>query len=426
MSNVFITSELTHKIRRAKENLFTGILAIGTNTDVEWFLYFLVGQIVWANTRTHSKRRWYRQFLKCSSDLSPQAIKEVAHHANNYKMVAQLVMQQKFSREIFSRIVVGCISEVLFDIVHQATLASRQSGAPLVYKISSRNGANFPCIGLHREPVWEKVQEDWKVWQQANLVDYCPNLAPVIVQTDILRERTSEAAFRDLKKIANGHNTLRDLAIKTRRPLITLTQSLVPHMRRELIKLVDVDDLSLTVQQQSTPTVVNSAVDKKPIASNRTLVKTPASVRQTASAKSKPVVVYVDDNPSDSQVMADIFRGSDYDYVNIPDSLQALPRLLELKPQLIFLDLVMPVVNGYELCAQIRRISMFKDVPIIIMTNNNSIPDRVRARVVGSTGFLGKPIKPKRVLKVVLKHLQSASSQSSNPVQFHSQLLPSV
>jgi CheY-like chemotaxis protein len=86
----------------------------------------------------------------------------------------------------------------------------------------------------------------------------------------------------------------------------------------------------------------------------------------------------------------------------------------------------MPVVSGYELCAQIRRISAFKDVPIIIMTNNNSIPDRVRAKVVGSTGFLGKPIKPKRVLKVVLKHLHSEPVAAPDPVHFHSSLLPSV
>ncbi|MGD1951185.1 MAG: response regulator [Leptolyngbyaceae cyanobacterium] len=431
MSNVSIVGELTHKIRRAKEDLFTGILAIGTNTEVEWFLYFLVGQIVWANTRTHSKRRWYRQFIRYSSNLSPQALNEVIHHTNNYKMMAQLVMQQKFSREVFSQIVGGCISEVLFDIVHQATLTSKGAGASLVYKISARNGANFPCIGLHREPIWERVQEDWNAWQQANLVDYCPNLAPVIVKADILQERTSEAAFRDLQKIANGQNTLRDLAIKTKQPLITLTRAFVPHIRRELIRLVDVNDLSLA--QRPAPRPVVSAAADTTVLIPRPLV--PSTVPSTVPAEpaepaeptmGKTVVAYVDDNPADSQVMATIFKGSDYHYVNIPDSLQALPILVELKPQLIFLDLVMPVVNGYELCAQIRRIPTFKDVPIIIMTNNNSISDRVRAKVAGSTEFIVKPIRPKRVLRTVLKHLQTKPGKASDTVEFHSQLLPSA
>ena len=366
MSHNFIIDEIDHKIQQAKERLFTGILAVRTDTGGEWILYFLVGQIVWANTRTHSNRRWHRQFLKYSSELNKKTLKEIAHRAQNYQMVAQLVMHQKFSREHFSKIVRGCISEILFDIVHRATLEARTSASQLIYKASPRNGANFPCIGLTREPIWEQVQQDWQDWQQANLINYCPNLAPAIVQPEILQERTSSSAFQILEKLANGKHTLRDLAIKTKQPLTTLTQSLVPHIRRDLIKLVHVEDLMLTV---SSPSQVPS-VPKLPKPQSSLATATSGHSTPTAT-KRGPIVAYVDDNPADSQTMATIFQGSGYRYVNIPDSLQALPKLLELKPQLIFLDLVMPIVNGYELCAQIRRISVFHDVPVIIMTNNN-------------------------------------------------------
>ena len=118
-----------------------------------------------------------------------------------------------------------------------------------------------------------------------------------------------------------------------------------------------------------------------------------------------PMVVYVEDNAADSQMMAEIVETAGYRYENIADSLHTLPQLLEFKPQLIFLDLVMPVANGYELCAQIRRMSAFKETPIVIVTNNIGIADRVRARIVGASGFLGKPIREKRVLKVVKKYL---------------------
>ena len=451
-AHISIVGELTHKIRRAKETLFTGVLAIGTDTEVEWFLYFLVGQIVWANTHTHAKRRWHRQFLKYSSDLHPKTIHTIAHHPQNYKTVAQLVMQQKFSREQFSQIVVGCISEILFDIVHRATLKAKHSQTPLISQASVRNGAIFPCIGLHRKPVWEQVQQEWAAWQQANLTEYEPNLAPQIVQADILKERLSLAEFQNLERAANGQQTIRDLAAKTVRALLPLTQSLVPHIRRDLIKLVEIDDLPLTPYgQQRSPvsmaslsghSAANRAADgalgkvgqvtRRKTANGTGLGTLPPvaalagrSAHQPSLAKGRTVIAYVDDTPADSQAMAAIFKASEYRYVNIADSLRALPKLIELKPQLIFLDLVMPVVNGYELCAQIRRISMFADIPIIIMTNNNGIPDRVRAKVVGSTGFLGKPITPKRVLKVVFKHLQTQAAAPSAPAHFH-RLLPSV
>ena len=118
-----------------------------------------------------------------------------------------------------------------------------------------------------------------------------------------------------------------------------------------------------------------------------------------------PKIVYVDDSPADSRTMAKIVEKMGYQYTNIPDPLQALPMLIELKPKLIFLDLVMPIANGYEICAQIRRVSSFKKTPIVIVTSNDGIADRVRAKIVGASGFMGKPIKEKKVIKVFKKYL---------------------
>jgi chemotaxis family two-component system response regulator PixG len=88
---------------------------------------------------------------------------------------------------------------------------------------------------------------------------------------------------------------------------------------------------------------------------------------------------------------------------------QALPLLLEHKPDLIFLDLVMPITNGYEICSQIRRISVFQDTPVIILTSNDGIVDRVRAKMVGSSGFLAKPIGREKVLTILHKYLAATT-----------------
>ena len=121
-------------------------------------------------------------------------------------------------------------------------------------------------------------------------------------------------------------------------------------------------------------------------------------------------VVYVDDNSSDSQAMAEIVQGAGYGYANISDSMQVLPQLMDYSPKLIFLELVLPVANGYELCAQIRRISTFKHTPIIIVTNNDRIADRLRAKMVGASGFVSKPIRAQPILKVLIKYLSPFST----------------
>ncbi len=64
----------------------------------------------------------------------------------------------------------------------------------------------------------------------------------------------------------------------------------------------------------------------------------------------------------------------------------------------------MPIVNGYELCAQIRRISQAKNIPIVILTGKDGLIDRVRSKVVGANDFIAKPINQKRVLSILRKH----------------------
>ncbi|NET37356.1 MAG: response regulator, partial [Cyanothece sp. SIO1E1] len=110
--------------------------------------------------------------------------------------------------------------------------------------------------------------------------------------------------------------------------------------------------------------------------------------------------------------MGQVVAQAGYRCVNIKDPVQALPILLEQKPGLIFLDLLMPVANGYEVCSQIRRVSAFKDTPVIIVTSIDGIVDRVRARLVGATGFITKPIAAQKVVPVLQQHLPL-----SRPVQ---------
>jgi chemotaxis family two-component system response regulator PixG len=79
--------------------------------------------------------------------------------------------------------------------------------------------------------------------------------------------------------------------------------------------------------------------------------------------------------------------------------------LIQYKPDMIFLDLIMPIASGYEICTQLRRISAFTNTPVIILTAHDSLLDRVRAKVVGSTDFLAKPIVADKVIAIVRKYL---------------------
>jgi two-component system, chemotaxis family, response regulator PixG len=137
----------------------------------------------------------------------------------------------------------------------------------------------------------------------------------------------------------------------------------------------------------------------------KTSIAPPTS--QAESQAISPLIAHIDDSQSDSLKMGKILKEAGYRFINVQEAISALPILLESKPSLIFLDLVMPIANGYEICTQIRRISALKDTPVIILTSNDGILDRVRSKMAGSSGFLAKPITKEKILPILQKYLPS-------------------
>ena len=83
----------------------------------------------------------------------------------------------------------------------------------------------------------------------------------------------------------------------------------------------------------------------------------------------------------------------------------ALQKTKAKKYDLVFLDVMMPNTHGYEICSQLRKAPSFRTTPIVILTGNDGIVDQVRARLVGASDFLNKPVDAGRVLSVISKHL---------------------
>jgi len=182
---------------------------------------------------------------------------------------------------------------------------------------------------------------------------------------------------------------------------LLVTKPILSCVRQELIGLTRVEDLDCSIgtvmsMPSESATVANSAIPTQPVHSER--------------QSSAPLVAYIDDSQLDSLMMGNIISQAGYRYLTIQNSLEALPLLLEHKPDLIFLDLVMPIANGYEICSQIRRVSAFKNTPVVILTSNDKIVDRLRAKIVGATSFLPKPITPEKVISLLkLFHQRSCN-----------------
>jgi chemotaxis family two-component system response regulator PixG len=123
---------------------------------------------------------------------------------------------------------------------------------------------------------------------------------------------------------------------------------------------------------------------------------------------SKGLIACIDDSPVIGKELEAILTPLGYEVLSIIDPLQSISILIKRKPRLIFLDLVMPNTNGYELCSFFRKSAAFRDTPIVMLTGHDGVIDRIRAKVAGSTDFLGKPPDAEKVKQVVNQLLNEA------------------
>jgi chemotaxis family two-component system response regulator PixG len=238
-------------------------------------------------------------------------------------------------------------------------------------------------VAVNLKTAVKRAKIAFDAWKEAGLVQVSPNLVPIIKNVKELQANTPAKVFQQLAKKLNGQRTLRELSNLTQIEVTRLTRSLVPYIKKGWIDLVEAPEIGRPAPPQKASPPNNGGERRQ----------------------SKPLIACVDDSPQICQQLGTILTEAGYEFVGITDSVQALPILLEKRPKLIFLDLVMPVANGYEVCTQLRRISQFHDTPIVILTGNDGVVDRVRAKMVKASDFLSKPIDAEKVLTTIQKLL---------------------
>lgn len=374
---------LASQFRKFGHSHFTGGLTIQIATTQQWHLFFRLGRLIWATGGSNRFRRWQRLTQAVKPTINPMTLQlcepKISLHWE-YQMLNAMTKQGYLSREQAASVIGVNIGEVIFDILQ----ASEVSGE-VVNSVTTQDNLGEIFIVLNTEQMLNKVNHAWTAWCNSDLAYYSPNMAPVIKHPEELSNQVSANTYKLLTSLIDGNTTFRDLAIAMKRDVLVVMCSLLPYTQQGLFGLQNLDDLP-------PPETVGS------------------SLITTGVRNDHALIVCIDDNPKVCQVMERILKAAKYEFIGIQDSVQALPILLEKKPSLIFLDLVMPVANGYEICSQIRRASSLKKVPVVILTGNDGIVDRVRAKMVGATDFLGKPIDANKVLTLVQRHIAMGAS----------------
>jgi twitching motility two-component system response regulator PilG len=112
-------------------------------------------------------------------------------------------------------------------------------------------------------------------------------------------------------------------------------------------------------------------------------------------------VMVVDDSRTIRRTAETLLRKEGIEVLTAMDGFEALGKIVDYQPDLIFLDIMMPRLDGYQTCALIKHHRIFGATPVVMLSSRDGLFDRARGRVVGSDRHIAKPFTKEDLLAVI-------------------------
>ncbi len=119
-------------------------------------------------------------------------------------------------------------------------------------------------------------------------------------------------------------------------------------------------------------------------------------------------VMVIDDSKTIRRSAETLLKKAGCEVITAVDGFEALAKITVHKPDIIFVDIMMPRLDGYQTCALIKNNQNFKATPVIMLSSKDSIFDRARGRIVGSEKYLTKPFSSEDLINAITTHVAHA------------------
>lgn len=123
-------------------------------------------------------------------------------------------------------------------------------------------------------------------------------------------------------------------------------------------------------------------------------------------------VMVVDDSKTIRRTAETLLKKEGCDVVTATDGFEALSKITDQDPDIIFVDIMMPRLDGYQTCALIKNNSVYKRTPVVMLSSKDGLFDKARGRIVGSEQYLTKPFTKEELLGAIKKHVKDVQMAS--------------
>ena len=120
-------------------------------------------------------------------------------------------------------------------------------------------------------------------------------------------------------------------------------------------------------------------------------------------------VMVIDDSKTIRRTAETLLKKAGCEVLTASDGFEALAKIADSHPDVIFVDIMMPRLDGYQTCSLIKHNEEFKHTPVIMLSSKDGLFDRARGRIVGSEQYVTKPFSKEELLSAIKKHAAKAA-----------------
>jgi twitching motility two-component system response regulator PilG len=117
----------------------------------------------------------------------------------------------------------------------------------------------------------------------------------------------------------------------------------------------------------------------------------------------------IDDSKTIRRTAETLLKKAGCEVLTATDGFEALSIIADNHPDLIFVDIMMPRLDGYQTCALIKHNELYREIPVIMLSSKDGLFDRARGRIVGSEQYLTKPFTRDELLGAIRRHAKKAA-----------------
>lgn len=126
---------------------------------------------------------------------------------------------------------------------------------------------------------------------------------------------------------------------------------------------------------------------------------------ETLAENSGLKVMVIDDSKTIRRSAESLLQKAGYEVLTADNGFEALPIISSQHPDIIFIDIMMPRLDGYQTCALVKNNPKYRDIPIVMLSSKDGLFDRAKGRVVGAEQYLTKPFTRDDLLDAIRIHL---------------------